>query len=447
MNEISRRGFLASGALAVAGCATTTHNNGEISAAPEPLLGTAGAPFRVGAPCLQAPAETSMGVSWAVSGLAKGVVEYADNPTLANSRIARGDACGLVPIDPDALQVRLTGLKRATRYWYRTITTPFTDYRNIYDAKLGEPVTSPIHSFTTMGAGAKAHFAVMNDTHAEWTAFQAVAAKVRALAPSVTVWNGDATNSTQRKSDAVLAFHDPPIDARDYAADTPVAFESGNHDFRGSWISRKEEVMMPRESTERTAEEQALKWNFAFRLGDLALIGMDTGEDKPDEHPKWFGLANFTPYRRAQTEWLARALTRPDIAAAKFKILFCHIPLFDPDPNADDGTTVTADGYAKWSRECRELWEETFVLGGVSLVIAGHQHQFRFDPATKDRPWAQIVGGGPECGFTGHGQNRRADSSRFPTVIEGLVENGTLRIKVHDVLNGRLALDQSFAMN
>ena len=33
---------------------------------------------------------------------------------------------------------------------------------------------------------------------------------------------------------------------------------------------------------------------------EAALVGMDTGEDKPDGHPKWFGLANFEPYRKAQ---------------------------------------------------------------------------------------------------------------------------------------------------
>ena len=31
----------------------------------DPFLGTGGAPLKVGSPCLQAPGETTMGVSWA----------------------------------------------------------------------------------------------------------------------------------------------------------------------------------------------------------------------------------------------------------------------------------------------------------------------------------------------------------------------------------------------
>ena len=66
--------------------------------------------FTVGEPCLQAAGATTMGVAWAVSGLAKGVVEYADNPAFANARLVKSGGLGLVPIDDRALQVRLNGV-------------------------------------------------------------------------------------------------------------------------------------------------------------------------------------------------------------------------------------------------------------------------------------------------------------------------------------------------
>ena len=163
---LTRRGFVAAcGALGV--CAA----HGGAAESPcvrDPFLGTQGVPLEVGSPCLQAPGETTMGVSWAVSGLAKGVVEYADNPEMSDATAVRSGGYGLVPIDVNALQVRLTGLKPATKYWYRTITTPFTDYANIYDAKLGEPIVSEVHAFTTLGAAAKAHFCMICDTHAQY---------------------------------------------------------------------------------------------------------------------------------------------------------------------------------------------------------------------------------------------------------------------------------------
>ena len=174
--KLDRRGFLlGGGASAVLAASASAEGVGGTG---NPLHGTGGAPFYVGEPCLQAPGETTMGVSWAVSGLAKGVVEIADNPEMRGSRTVKSGGYGLVPIDTEALQVRIEGLKPATRYWYRTVTTPFTDYRNIYDAKLGEPVVGKVHSFATLGSAARGHFCVINDTHAKWEAFELAVKKV-----------------------------------------------------------------------------------------------------------------------------------------------------------------------------------------------------------------------------------------------------------------------------
>lgn len=432
---ISRKGFLGLGGAALAG--------GVAAAAPaapqvpnKPYEGIGQAPFKVCPPCLQAPAETTMGVTWRVSGLSKGVVEVADNPDMRHARIVKSGGYGLVPIDVSSLQVRLEGLKPGTRYWYRTVTTPFLDYKNIYDAKLGEPVVGEIHSFTTLGAAAPAHFCVMNDTHGIWRSFKLVTGKIKALKPTALIWNGDATNTTQAKETALSIFLDPPVPDGDYSADVPVCFVSGNHDYRGSWISKLHEVIQPRHPAERASAQWDLKWNFAQRVGDLALIGLDTGEDKPDGHPKWFGLANFEPYRKAQARWLDEALSRPEIAAAKYKVVFCHIPLYAAPDHPDyphDGVKIDPDDYAYWSRECFDLWNPVLEKHGVQLVVAAHKHRYRYDPPSPGRSWHQIVGGGPELGVSGRGANRRPDKGRFPTVVEGKVENGRLVVVVHDL--------------
>ena len=440
--NLKRRALLSGGALMAAASVVPNSNAAETPKAPKPRKpyeGIGKDPFVVAEPCLQAPGETTMGVTWAVSGLSKGVVEVADNPEMKNARIVKSGGYGLVPIDIAALEVRLEGLKPATTYWYRTITTPFTDYKNIYDAKLGEPVVGKIHSFTTLGVAAKTHFAVMNDTHAQWKAFDLVTKKMKELKPGVILWNGDATNTTQEKATAVQIFLDPPVEAKDYAADIPTCFVSGNHDFRGSWISKKEEVMQPRHPAERTGAEWDLKWNFAVRMGEVALIGMDTGEDKPDGHPKWFGLANFEPYRKAQAAWLEKALARPDIASAKFKVVFCHIPLYAAPDHPDyphDGVKIDPHDYAFWSRECHDLWNPLLVKNGIQLVICAHKHKYRYDPATTDRPWAQILGGGCEL--------PKDVPERFPTVIEGTVENGALKITIHNLKTGLVQAVHTF---
>ncbi len=443
MEKLNRRQFIAAaGVAAGVGCVPgASAANAACPIKPDPFKGTQGAPLVVGPPCLQAPGETTMGVSWAVNGLSKGVVELSEYPDLADSRIVKSGGYGLVPIDVSAINVRLENLRPGTKYYYRTITTPFIDYQNIYNAKLGESVISPVYSFTTMGAAAKGHFCVINDTHGQWKPFELAVKKVKELKPSVLVWNGDATNTTQDKRTAVEIFLDPPVKSKDFASEIPTAFVSGNHDFRGSWISKKEEVILPRHPAERRGDQWDLKWNFAHRLGDIAMIGMDTGEDKPDGHPKWFGLANFEAYRVQQVAWLKEALARPDIASARFKVLFGHIPLYAAPESADhahDGVKIDPNDYAFWSRECYNLWAPIMAAGGVQVAICAHRHCFRVDRPDQGRKWIQIVGGGPECGVS----RGKVDSSRFPTVIEGRQENDRLRIRVHDVYHNRLVFDE-----
>jgi hypothetical protein len=85
--------------------------------------------------------------------------------------------------------------------------------------------------------------------------------------------------------------------------------------------------MMTRLPSERAMRDFALDRNFAFRMGEIALIGLDTGEDKPDHHPANGGFSHFTKFRIAQTAWLKDQFKRPEIANAPYVVAFVHIPL------------------------------------------------------------------------------------------------------------------------
>ena len=53
--------------------------------------------------------------------------------------------------------------------------------------KLGAPVVSKTYAFTTLGAGARAHFCMMSDTHAQWKPFGMIVKKIKELAPAAVV--------------------------------------------------------------------------------------------------------------------------------------------------------------------------------------------------------------------------------------------------------------------
>ena len=370
-----------------------------------------------GAPVLQAPAPTSMGVAFAVTALANGFVEVADNPEMKNATRFMAEGLPLAGIDDRVLLVRLRNLKPGTRYWYRTGAAKL-EHPVGYWTKPSEIVWHDVHSFTTPGENAPSHFGMMCDTHAQFQQMARITKKYRELGVPLVVWNGDIpTSLTNKREDFVKHYLVPPENAG-YAADTAIVLNRGNHDYRGTAANRLGEVMMPRLPEERSMRDIALDRNFAFRMGEVALIGLDTGEDKPDHHPANGGFSRFTPYRQAQALWLKDQFDRPEIARAPYVVAFVHIPLFDPDPNANPGTIL--EDYAHWQKECAELWGPTLAKNGVQLVMAGHIHRYRFDPATPDRPWAQVVGGG------------RGPAPRFQTLIEGKVEGGELVVRVHN---------------
>ena len=395
----------------------------------------------ISAPMLQNYAATSMGVAFAVSDMANGYVRYSDRPDMSGARTVKCGGFRVTDMNEHVMQIRLTGLKPATKYWY-TIGADRIAYKGGYDMKItGNEEDPRIYSFTTAGMASNAHFCVINDTHAHWDVMSAATDKIANLAPSCVIWNGDASNVEESIDNQVNIFLAPSMDRKDYAAEIPYLFCTGNHDFRGMANRHLERVWMYRQPEERSSRDWDLGRNFAVRMGDIAMIGLDTGEDKLDTNPIFAGLFNSAAYREAQSLWLADALQQEEIASAPYLVAFCHIPLFDPRPDQNPGDVAPADkdpryrtDYACWQRTCANMWAPLLQKAGCQLVITAHQHRYRFDAPEGERTWAQIVGGGPSLRGGGHA-----------TVIEGLIADGQLKINVHSLEDGRVQESHSFA--
>ena len=72
--------------------------------------------------------------------------------------------------------------------------------------------------------------------------------------------------------------------------------------------------------------------------------------------------------------------------------------------------------------------------------MTAHQHRYRYDAPSAERPWAQLVGGGPDLPAD------PADRPEaFPTVIEGKVRRGKLHVTVHNVRTGEVQDTFTFA--
>ena len=392
-------------------------------------------------PMLQVPAETSMGVVWAVTAMANGWVDVSESPNMSNPRRYACGGYGLTGFHERVLQVRLTGLKPATRYYYR-IRAERIDYRSNNNRVRGEVEEGEVRSFTTLGAAAPSHICVINDTHMNPDALEMVFGKLKELKPVATLWNGDALNACETIEPAVEAFLTPRTSASyresvDYAAENPILFNCGNHENRGKWARHLDEVLMRRLPTERSVRDWELGRNFAVRIGDIALVGLDTGDDRDDGHPMSAGLSNFQSYREAQTSWLGEELARPEIASAPYLIASCHIPLL---PRASE-----RDNPMWWSKYGRDNWGPLLSSARAQAVIVGHMHEYRFNPAEKGRSWAQIEGGGYELGERWFGRRRIDNPGYFPTVMDIHAEGGKLVVEVWDVWRNRIAGRHEFA--
>ena len=125
----------------------------------------------ISAPMLQNYAETSMGVAFAVSDMANGYVIVGEKEDLSDGRKVLCGGYRVTDISDKVILVRLTGLKPATRYYYR-IGADRISYLGGYKMKiLGNEEDSRIYSFVTAGKKARAHFCVINDTHVQMVPF------------------------------------------------------------------------------------------------------------------------------------------------------------------------------------------------------------------------------------------------------------------------------------
>ncbi len=393
------------------------------------------------APMLQNFAETSIGVAFTVNALANGYVLIGEKPDLSEARKILCGGYRLADIDERVIHVRVTGLRPATRYYYR-IGADRIHYGGGYDMKiLGNEEDSRVYSFVTAGKKLKgSSFCVINDTHDRWNAIGPVLDKVAAISPSCVVWNGDASNTEEKLEDQLRIFLEHPLERKDYAAEIPYLFCPGNHDSRGRANRHLERVWMYRQPEERNVRDWDLGRNFAVRMGDIAMIGLDTAEDKLDTNPIFAGLFKSEEYRQAQTAWLQEALKRPEIAGAPFLVAFCHIPLFDDGPDHNPGDVAPADydpkyttDYAYWQRTCSRMWGPLLHKAGCQALIVGHLHRYRVYEPAPGRCWTQIVGGGPQMNDVG-----------YPTVIEGRVDGGKLKITAHNVFSGKVQGELEF---
>jgi acid phosphatase type 7 len=346
-------------------------------------------------PVVQTPQGDSLAISFTTGGLANCWVEWGYDKKLAFR--AKAAHHGLVELSDRFHSIRISGIE-TKRIFYR-LAAQEIKYGGAYRIRTGKTIHSEIFSVNLPDADAeKAFLTITNDTHTKNDLLDVLIARVNALDPGFHVWNGDICDSFNSEDQlARIALRPGSKALTGWAADRPLLFVPGNHDVRGRHAGSLTKAMAPwpldadDPPALNRSSQIAGRYCFALRHGPLALIGLDTGEDKPDRHPAFAGLADYEDYRRAQTKWLKAALKRPEIKSAPFLIAACHIPLRGLKGD-NDGRTLK--GYAYYSGQGHDEWVKPLAEAGCRMIVSGHTHRPRIQKPTDACPVYQVVGGG-----------------------------------------------------
>jgi predicted phosphodiesterase len=347
-------------------------------------------PLIASPPVVQNPRLSSFGVSIALAGLATAHIEYGfseDNLCF----VATASHHGLMQADDRVLHIRVTHaepLPTDRPVFYRVVVQPLK-YLNAYQLKRGKPqATSTFALRLPNPKASQLRVVSINDTHENLATIVKLHAEIEKLNPDLLIWNGDTCNDFNAPKVTEQILLNPANDlSLNWASTRPMIFSNGNHDVRGE---------LAREAAKSFAgcpESLDLPYNQALRFGPLAIVTLDTGEDKPDQHPVFAGTAAYEPYRKLQALWLKQVVAEPAIQTAPFKIATSHIPLRGLDGHPD-GTTL--DGYAFFSGFGAKLWLPTLQEAKFQAVLSGHTHRHRMDEPTDDMSVLQFVGGGPK---------------------------------------------------
>lgn len=390
---LQRREFLGSlplTALAISSSVAAAEELAKISETTEPLVKATS--IICSPPVVQHPTPRGFTVVWQVNHLATGWVEWGWSVDKLD-QIDRASHHGLIDAADDVLAVSIVLPKDAAgqTIHYR-LAVQLLAYKNAYKLERGEAHehSKPYQVTLPSATAAQSQLVVINDTHENKETIAALAKRLSELAPPLLLWNGDTCNDFDAGDSPATILLNPGGDTKtigaNWASERPLLFVPGNHDVRGARARELQRSMRP-------WNESAQPYNFEFRHGPLAIVSLDTGEDKPDAHPVFAGTAAYEPYRAAQAAWLREVVEREEIRTAPFRVLFCHIPLRGIPGDTNDGTTLKAA--AHHCGDGARHWLPILRAAKFHAIVSGHMHQWRVDDPTPEEPLTQIVGGGP----------------------------------------------------
>ena len=316
---------------------------------------------------LQNPATDGMSIFWVTNVPCHSWVEYGtDSLNMQRAQTwIEGEAMAYNTIN----RIRLSNLNAGTRYYYRVCSREITLYQP-YKKEFGETAVSKISHFTTLDDKNTDFTAIIfNDLHDSYPLFDKLLKQIKDIPYDIVFFNGDCIADVQSEDIAVRTISHY---SRGIGADrVPSVYLRGNHETRGAY--------------------SPFLWNLlglfdshsygAFNIGDTRFVLLDCGEDKPDETWVYYGLNDFTQFRKDQAAFLEKEIAGAAFQTANRRILLHHIPVYGM--------------YNESFNPCLEYWGGILSKAPFDICFNAHVHRFNYIPKGKEgNNFPVITGGG-----------------------------------------------------
>lgn len=317
-------------------------------------------------PYLVDPVEDAMTVVWFTNENCYSWVEYSEYapsgtfPTWGGyPKIAKSSTVGLIDANTKKHVIRIKNLEPGKRYKYRVNSKTVLQY-DPYEVIYGETVVGDFYEFSTMDpVTSDFSFGVVADLHEN----AVILDELNSIKPleefDMMFLNGDFLNWIGEEERIFSGFLDAAV--KTFATETPFIFIRGNHETRGPG-AREVMSYFPHHSGQNY---------YSLDHGGVHFVILDGGEDKPDDHPVYAGMADFDSYRSEQAEWLREEVQTDAFRKAAYRIVITHMPM-----STDPGRHGSYDIYEKWGPILNQA--------NVDLMINGHKHRYNWIEAGEE---------------------------------------------------------------
>ncbi len=293
---------------------------------------------------------SSKGFSW-VEARKKGSDESARRFVTARD--------GLIEASGTRNAIRIDGLEAAADYEYRLVSKEMVEFRP-YKVTYGDSIVSPWYGFrTTDPATTEFSFIVISDIHGNSEKYRTLVSHLPMERVEAVFLNGDTMDYQDVPDQPYGGFVDTSVEL--FATEKPFVAIRGNHETRGRYARDYHNYVYLPEG----------KFYGLYRVGDTAIVALDSGEDKPDGHPVYAGIVAFDDYLREQAGWLEQVVESERFTSAKHRIVLVHIPPVNrKDPSKEHARE--ADGGAQ---RVYDLFVPILNRADIDLMMSGHTHR------------------------------------------------------------------------